>query len=162
MTSQNTLILSMRYVKWIWDGAKLSIDVFQHIVIFEDLEELNTLQSSLALMIEDARICYQQSVDRSHSGHPAVIQQVQTGRRGRPAFEIDPQFLEWAHSRRSISVLARFLGVGRTTLRNALFWQGLLPHAQGAAQPVQELQRRSEEINYAQNQENMVSNNSNN
>lgn len=109
-------------------------------------------------MMEDARISYQQSVDRSHSGHPTVIHRVQTGRRGRPAIEIDPQFLQWAHNRRSISSLARFLGIGRTTLRNALLQQGLLQQAQGTVgQPAGERQNHRDEVNDAPDQPHAVS-----
>ncbi|KAF8164424.1 hypothetical protein BJ912DRAFT_863836 [Pholiota molesta] len=49
---------------------------------------------------------------------------------GRPQIIFDPQFLAWAYNRRSISALARFLGVGRTTLRNALIEHGILPQQQ--------------------------------
>lgn len=104
--------------------------------MFNDPEELERLQRSLALMSDDMRISLSQSIDQSHHGHPQVVDRIQTGRRGQPRIEIDPDFLRWAHNRRSISGLAQFLGVGRTTVRNTLSRLGLLPgHGSGINQP---------------------------
>ncbi len=60
------------------------------------------------------------ALEGSHHGYPSVISVAHSGNRGRPQIVFDPEFLAWAYNRRSISALARFLGVGRTTLRNAL------------------------------------------
>lgn len=76
-------------------------------------------------MQTDIRLQYQQVLDESHHGHPSVVETVQTGRRGRPSVQIDPQFLEWAYAHRSTSGIARFLHVGRTTVRNALLEYGI-------------------------------------
>lgn len=77
-------------------------------------------------MRSDLRIRHSQTLEESHLGHPVVVSVRQTGRRGRPQIVFDPDFLSWAYNRRSISALARFLGVGRTTLRNALHEHGIL------------------------------------
>ncbi|KAJ3503359.1 hypothetical protein NLJ89_g8474 [Agrocybe chaxingu] len=68
-------------------------------------------------------------MDASHRGHPTVVHRLHSGRRGRPQVIFDPAFLAWAYNRRSISALARFLNVGRTTLRNALIAHGIIPQA---------------------------------
>lgn len=47
----------------------------------------------------------------------------------------DPQFLAWAYTQRSTSSLARYLGVGRTTLRNVLLDYGI---AQAQSDPFAE------------------------
>ena len=76
-------------------------------------------------MRSDIRILYDQSVNETHRGYPTIQTVAHTGRRGRPQILIDPDFLAWAYNRRSISALARFLQVGRTTLQNAMIAQGL-------------------------------------
>ncbi|KAJ7128852.1 hypothetical protein C8R46DRAFT_926116 [Mycena filopes] len=56
-----------------------------------------------------------------------------TGSRGRPAYDIDPEFLRWAYSQRSTSGIARFLGVHRSTVRAALLAHGIaVPQQQPA------------------------------
>lgn len=85
-------------------------------------------------MASDLQIRYSQTVDESHHGRPTVITVRQTGRRGRPQILFDTDFLAWAYNRRSISALARFLGVGRTTLRNALHQHGILGQGRNLAQ----------------------------
>jgi hypothetical protein len=99
--------------------------LLQHEGIF-DPAEFQRLQNNLPLMISDIRIRHNQSLDESHRGHPIVVAVRQNGRRGRPQIVFDAEFLAWAYNRRSISALARFLGVGRTTLRNALVEHGIL------------------------------------
>lgn len=76
--------------------------------------------------MSDLQIRHSQTLEESHHGRPAVIALRQTGRPGRPQIVFDADFLAWAYNRRSISALARFLGVGRTTLRNALHEHGIL------------------------------------
>jgi len=76
-------------------------------------------------MQNDVRLQYGQTLDESHYGHPTVVQVVHTGTRGRPSVSIDPDFLRWAHSHRSTSAISRFLGVSRTTVRNALINHGI-------------------------------------
>jgi hypothetical protein len=85
------------------------------------------------MMQNDIRLQYEQAVDQSHHGHPVVIETVETGTRGRPAYDIDPDFLRWAYSLRSTSSIARFLGVSRQTIRSALLLHGIaVPQQQPA------------------------------
>ena len=80
-------------------------------------------------MRSDIRAAYVGALEGSHHGYPLVVSLANSGNRGRPQIIFDPEFLAWAYNRRSISALARFLGVGRTTLRNALIIHGILvPH----------------------------------
>ena len=97
----------------------------QQLNLFDE-EEFNTLSTNLSLMCSDICVLYTQSLDSSHHGRPSVREVVHTGRRGRPQIVFDPAFLAWAYNQRSISALARFLRVGRTTLRNALVENGLI------------------------------------
>ncbi|KAJ6448497.1 hypothetical protein C8R45DRAFT_850309, partial [Mycena sanguinolenta] len=43
----------------------------------------------------------------------------------RPRIYIDPEFLRWAYGQRSIASIVRYLGVGRSTVRNALLEHGI-------------------------------------
>ncbi|KAJ7254002.1 hypothetical protein B0H12DRAFT_1202352 [Mycena haematopus] len=43
----------------------------------------------------------------------------------RPRIWIDPDFLRWAYGQRSTASISRFLGVGRSTVRNALLEHGI-------------------------------------
>jgi hypothetical protein len=65
------------------------------------------------------------ALDASHHGRPVLTEQVHTGRRGRPAIHIDPDFLRWAYSLRSTSSISRFLNVSRQTVRSALLEYGI-------------------------------------
>lgn len=76
-------------------------------------------------MQEEIRTAYYEALNRSHHGHPTIIETVYTGRPGRPSIQIDPEFLHWAYSLRSTSSISRFLGVGRQTVRNALLSYGI-------------------------------------
>jgi hypothetical protein len=97
---------------------------FQNSDIFE-ADEFNTLHTNLTLMQLDIRQRYQESLDESHHGHPTIIETVRTGERGRPHIQIDPNFLRWAYGHRSTAGIARFLNVGRSTVRNALLEYGI-------------------------------------
>ncbi len=77
-------------------------------------------------MRSDIRATYVDALEGSHHGYPSVVSISRSGRRGRPQIIFDADFLAWAYNRRSISALARFLGVGRTTLRNALVEHGIV------------------------------------
>ena len=68
---------------------------------------------------------YEHALDSSHHGHPVLTEQVYTGRRGRPAIHIDPDFLRWAYSLRSTSSISRFLHVSRQRVRSALLEHGI-------------------------------------
>ncbi|KAJ6458548.1 hypothetical protein C8R45DRAFT_1056287 [Mycena sanguinolenta] len=43
----------------------------------------------------------------------------------RPRIYIDPEFLRWAYGQRSTASIVRYLGVGRSTVRNALLEHGI-------------------------------------
>lgn len=64
-------------------------------------------------------------MDQSHHGRQHPVTYVHTGRAGRPRAVIDPDWLRWASGHRSTSAIARFLGLGRTTVQNALLELGL-------------------------------------
>lgn len=81
-------------------------------------------------MRNDVRLHYERLLDESHSGHPSVLERVPTGHRGRPRIVIDREFLAFAHQHRSTAGIARFLGVGVTTVRNALIEYGIAPSGQ--------------------------------
>lgn len=76
-------------------------------------------------MRNEIRQQYGQALDSSHHGHPVLTEQVYTGRRGRPAIHIDPDFLRWAYSLRSTSSISRFLHVSRQRVRSALLEHGI-------------------------------------
>jgi hypothetical protein len=77
-------------------------------------------------MQSDIRLQYEQVLNESHHGRPTVVETIHTGRPGRPRIHIDPTFLRWAHSHRSTSAIGRFLGVGRSAVRNALLDYGIV------------------------------------
>lgn len=83
-------------------------------------------------MQEDIRLQYSEVLDQSHHGRPVVVQTVHSGQRGRPSIRIDHDFLRWAYSMRSTAAISRFLGVGRSTVRNALLEYGI---AEGQENP---------------------------
>jgi hypothetical protein len=94
--------------------------------IFDPAEpELAILQANLAAMRSEIHQQYEHALDSSHHGHPVLTEQVYTGRRGRPAIRIDPDFLRWAYSLRSTSSISRFLHVSRQRVRSALLEHGI-------------------------------------
>ncbi|KAJ7789361.1 hypothetical protein B0H14DRAFT_3094932 [Mycena olivaceomarginata] len=74
---------------------------------------------------EFAEIVNEDAVDASHHGHPVLVQTISSGGPGRPRIYIDPDFLRWAYGQRSTAGISRFLGVGRSTVRNALIEHGI-------------------------------------
>ena len=76
-------------------------------------------------MQTDMRLQYQDILDESHHGRPALIQTIRTGHQGHPRLVIDPDFLQWAYGHRSVSGIGRFLNVNRDTVRNALLDYGI-------------------------------------
>jgi hypothetical protein len=76
-------------------------------------------------MRSDIHQQHEHALDSSHHGHPVLTEQVYTGRRGRPAICIDPDFLRWAYSLRSTSSIGRFLHVSRQRVRSALLEHGI-------------------------------------
>ncbi|KAJ7049166.1 hypothetical protein C8F01DRAFT_967062, partial [Mycena amicta] len=97
----------------------------QHSDAFEDGAEWAILQTSIAAMQQDIRHQYQIAADSSHQGHPDLVQHISDGGRGRPRIYIDPDFLRWAYAHRSTAGISHFLGVSRTTVRNALLEHGI-------------------------------------
>jgi hypothetical protein len=69
----------------------------QNVNIF-DPEEISTLRANLAIMQGDIRLRYEELLDSSHHGRPAFVQRIQTGQRGQPRIQIDPDFLCWAYN----------------------------------------------------------------
>lgn len=76
-------------------------------------------------MQQDIRQEYEQAIDESHHGRPTLVEIVHSGRPGRPAYQIDPDFLRWAYNMRTTASISRFLGVGRSVVRNALLQLGI-------------------------------------
>ena len=89
------------------------------------LGELEIIKSNVALMQGDIQSLYREVVDQSHHGRPILVQQVRTGEPGRPSYHIDRDFLAWAYCLRSTASIARFLGVSRSVVRNALLEYGI-------------------------------------
>jgi len=87
--------------------------------------EHDTIMQSLAIMRNDVRQQYEQTINESHHGHPAIVETVHTGQRGRPSLQIDREFLQWAYTLRSVSSIARFLDVSRGLVRQQLVEHGI-------------------------------------
>ena len=83
-------------------------------------------------MQNNIRLQYQQSIDESHHGYPSVVETIYTGSCGRPSIRIDPEFLRWSYSLRSIESISLFLGVSRRIVRQQLLKNGI---AQPGEQP---------------------------
>ena len=105
-------------------GFSLLLSLHQHAAIF-DSGELATLQANLVPMRSEIRQQLEHALDSSHHGRPVLTEQVYTGRRGRPAIHIDPDFLRWAYSLRSTSSISRFLNISRQSVRSALLEHGI-------------------------------------
>ena len=78
------------------------------------------MRTNLGLMQTDVHIKYQEALDSSHHGRPTIIKTIYTGDRGRPCISIDPNFLHWAYSHRTVSGITYFLGVHRDMVQSAL------------------------------------------
>ena len=77
-------------------------------------------------MQPDVRIRYQEALNMSHHGRLTIIETIFTGNRGRPCISIDPDFLCWAYSHRTVSGIAYFLGIHRDTVRSTLLEHGIV------------------------------------
>lgn len=73
----------------------------------------------------EIRVAHRQALDASHHGFQRLVTEVQ-GTTGRPRVVIDEAFLRWAHTHRSTSGIATFLGVSRPVVRNALLQYGIV------------------------------------
>ncbi|KAJ8075899.1 hypothetical protein PM082_021531 [Marasmius tenuissimus] len=100
--------------------------VEQHPDAFPDRTEWEQLRANLGVMIIDLRAIHQKALEASHQGRPPVVHYVSDGGPGRPRAIINPQFLAWAHTQRTTSGIAAFLGLGRTTVRQALLDYGIV------------------------------------
>ncbi|KAF7311754.1 hypothetical protein MIND_00185800 [Mycena indigotica] len=89
-------------------------------------DELHTIQTSIGEMQLDIRLSYQDSVDASHHGHPDPVHIEYPDGPGRPRIHIDEDFLCFAYAHRTTAGISRFLGVSRTTVRNALLGYGIV------------------------------------
>ena len=96
----------------------------QHRDIWED-GEYELILRNILLIDNDIRLLEQSVTALSNHGTPPSIRTVYNGRRGRPRFEIDEQFLRFAYQSRSITSIANLLGVHRCTVRQALLTYGL-------------------------------------
>ncbi|KAF9064570.1 hypothetical protein BDP27DRAFT_1450660, partial [Rhodocollybia butyracea] len=96
----------------------------RHSNIFE-VEELQVLRTGVQLMLGDLRALYNQQIEASHSGRPAVIFSEYTGNCGRPRTVIHPEFLRWAYGHTTTSGLSHFLGISRRTVRRRLLDAGV-------------------------------------
>lgn len=78
-------------------------------------------------MRNDISLQCQDLLTESHHGHPTVVtEELGQGQPGRPRVYIDPDFLAWAYTQRSISSIARFLGVHRHTVKRCLVEYGIV------------------------------------
>ena len=76
-------------------------------------------------MQTNVHIQYQEALDMSHHGRPTIIETIYNDH-GCPHISIDPDFLHWAYSHTTISGIAHFLGVHRSTVWNALHEHGII------------------------------------
>ena len=83
------------------------------------------MHTNLSLMQTDVHIKYQEALDVSHHGRLTIIETIYTGNRGHPCILINPDFLHWAYSHRTVSGIAYFLGVHRDTVRSTLLEHGI-------------------------------------
>lgn len=84
------------------------------------------IHRNVSLVQHDIHLRQQFLSERSHHGHPPTIHLVQSGRPGRPRYEIDEDFLRFAYQHRTIAAIANFLGVHRSTVRQALLSYGIV------------------------------------
>ncbi|KAJ3765410.1 hypothetical protein FB446DRAFT_613040, partial [Lentinula raphanica] len=99
-------------------------DFSQHSHVFEDRNEWQTLGDNVRHMVLDVQVIHNHRNEQSHHGRPEVIHRESSGSAGRPRTIIDPDFLRWAHTHRTTSGIADFLGVSQRTVRRALLTHG--------------------------------------
>ncbi|KAJ3737952.1 hypothetical protein EV360DRAFT_91047 [Lentinula raphanica] len=100
--------------------------VSQHSNVFPDESEWQTLSSNLQYMRLDVQTIHSRRLEQSHHGHPEVLHWEHNGAAGRPRAVIDPDFLRWAHTHRTTTGIADFLGLSRRTVRRSLLELGLV------------------------------------
>ncbi|KAI0350262.1 hypothetical protein OH77DRAFT_1499102 [Trametes cingulata] len=98
------------------------------ITMLERLQDRVVEYNRLVRECEDLRI-------EAHRGRPVVVKNESPipSQPGRPRILIDRQFLQWAYTQRSISSIARFLGIHRHTVRRCLVDYGILTAPPAAA-----------------------------
>lgn len=90
-----------------------------------DIAEFTTIHRNISLIQNDLRLRQQATTELSHHGLPPVMRTVRSGRPGKPKYIIDENFLRFAYQHRTISSIANFLGVHRSTVRQALLSYGI-------------------------------------
>ena len=90
-------------------------------------EEVNIILINLASMRNDLQVTIQEQLEESHNGFPTVVAEVlpESGP-GRPKVHIDPTYLAYAITQRTISGIAEHLQVHRATVRRRLLEYGLI------------------------------------
>ena len=77
-------------------------------------------------MQTDVHIRYQEALDMSHHRRPTIIKTIFTGNHGHPHISINPDFLHWAYSHRTVSGITCFLGIHRDMVWSALLEHGIV------------------------------------
>ncbi|KAF8218147.1 hypothetical protein K438DRAFT_1555956 [Mycena galopus ATCC 62051] len=89
-------------------------------------EEFAILETSLAAKRFDIQLEYQEAVNALHHGRPVIVQTVHLGGGpGCPRIHINQDFLQWAYGQQPTAGISRFIGLGRTTIRNVLLEYGI-------------------------------------
>lgn len=105
-------------------GAQVDFDG-QHRNVFPT-PEAQQLTTNLLIARSELEAGIAASIEASHHGRPAIIRLERTGGRGRPRILIDTDFLHMAYPLRGIAGTARYLGVGYSTVRQALLDAGIV------------------------------------
>ncbi|KAJ3764506.1 hypothetical protein FB446DRAFT_796110 [Lentinula raphanica] len=108
------------------DMGEFSQLVSQYASVFLDQSEWQILRDNIQLMILDVQTLHTRRIEQSHNGRPAVLHWMSNGSAGRPRAVIDPDFLRWAHTHRTTTGIAEFLGLSRRTVRRSLLDYGLV------------------------------------
>ena len=77
-------------------------------------------------MQTDVHIRYQEALNMSHHRRLTIIKTIFTGNCGHPHISINPDFLHWAYSHRTVSGITCFLGIHRDMVRSALLEHGIV------------------------------------
>ncbi|KIO31545.1 hypothetical protein M407DRAFT_19482, partial [Tulasnella calospora MUT 4182] len=101
-----------------------SVIVERHRDLLDD-DEAAIIATNITLLDEEVRRAHRQALDASHHGTHHPVTYVYTGNAGRPRAVIDRDWLAWAHQNRSTSAIARYLGLSRQIVRDALIEYGL-------------------------------------
>ncbi|KAF9509587.1 hypothetical protein BS47DRAFT_1348967, partial [Hydnum rufescens UP504] len=88
--------------------------------------EASIIRTNIALLQSEVQLGHWFALDASHHGVQDPVSYVHDGGPGRPRVVIDPDWLHWAFGHRSTSGIARFLGISRPIVREALLELGLV------------------------------------